>query len=137
MPAPGSDHIMQAISYEVFMTAMKKRLASGLLFLGALGLECFHAVAGGDAGLAAIDRMSELNGVALACRFDDQMRRIKQALIGNLPKQRELGARFEEGTNAAFMRFVQAGEPCPSPARFESEVNLAVEQLRQAYAQAD
>ena len=117
------------------MTAMMKGLANGLIFLGLLGLSCARAD-GLDAGLAAIDRMSELNGVALACRFDDQMRRIKQALIDNLPKQRVLGARFEEGTNAAFMRFVNAGRPCPSPAQFESEVGLAVEQLRQAYAQA-
>ena len=118
------------------MTAMTRRPLVVLLLLWLLGLSGARAEES-DPGLAAIDRMSELNGVALACRFDDQMRRIKQALIDNLPKQRVLGARFEEGTNAAFMRFVSTGRPCPSPAQFESEVGLAVEQLRQAYAQAD
>ncbi|RMG29594.1 MAG: hypothetical protein D6721_05690 [Gammaproteobacteria bacterium] len=85
---------------------------------------------------AALDRMGELNGVALACRFDDQMRRIKQALIDTLPKQRRLGARFQEKTNAAFMAFVQAGRTCPSPAGFAREVDRAVQRLEQAYAGA-
>jgi hypothetical protein len=81
----------------------------------------------------ALSRMGELNGVALACRRFEQTRRIKQALIETLPKQRELGQAFDDDTNDSFMAFVNSGKPCPSPAEFGEQVEEAVEALRQAY----
>ena len=82
----------------------------------------------------ALDKMGELNGVALACRYFDQTRRIKQALIDSLPKQRELGAAFDDRTNESFLDFANSGKPCPSPVGFAQEVEAAAQALGQAYA---
>ncbi len=81
----------------------------------------------------ALNKMGQLNGVALACREFAQSKRIKQALIDNLPKQRELGYLFDEKTNAAFLAFTAAHEPCPSPVAFSQEVGEAIEQLVKAF----
>ncbi len=86
-----------------------------------------------EAQLAAIARMGELNGIALECRFVDQVRRIKQELIARLPKQRELGAWFEEKTNASFTAFMSEGRPCPALSDFEKDLDAAVQQLDEAF----
>ena len=87
-----------------------------------------------DARQQALARMGELNGVALACRYYDQSKRIKGALIEGLPKQRELGQAFDDRTNESFLAFVKSARPCPSPAAFSEEVGRAIEALNKAYA---
>lgn len=111
---------------------MKKRVIA-LVFLMPFNI---LATAGGSADLRqqALARMGELNGVALACRYFDQTRRIKRALIEGLPKQRELGQLFDEQTNESFMAFVNSGKPCPSPAAFSGDVDQAIDSLNEAYA---
>ena len=86
-----------------------------------------------DAGQQAVAKMGELNGVALACRWFEEVRRIKRALIDNLPKQRELGEIFEDRTNQSFQGFVGSGQPCPSPAGFSAELDQAIETLEEAF----
>ena len=83
---------------------------------------------------AAITRLGELNGVALQCRYFDQTQRIKQTLVANLPKRRELGLLFEDATNKSFIAFMQQDETCPGPAAFVSQVDTAVSSLEAAYA---
>ena len=83
--------------------------------------------------IQAVKEMGNLNGVALNCRFFDQAKRIKQIMIDNLPKQRELGQIFEDETNASFLRFTRAAKPCPSPVEFAEHVGEAEEALKQAF----
>ena len=78
--------------------------------------------------------MGELNGIALQCRYDDQVRRIKMVLVINLPKQRALGEWFETSTNQSFMDFMAKDKTCPSAGSFALEVDKAVEQLQAAFA---
>ena len=86
------------------------------------------------AGLAAVEELGRLNGIALNCRYFDQVKRIKRILIDNLPKRRELGQTFEDRTDASFKAFIQSGAACPSPAAFSDEVAKAGENLRKTFA---
>lgn len=83
---------------------------------------------------AAITRLGELNGVALQCRYFEQMQRIKQVLVANLPKRRELGLLFEDATNKSFMAFMQQDAACPGSADLVSQVDAAVVDLESAFA---
>ena len=86
------------------------------------------------AGLAAVEELGRLNGIALNCRYFDQVKRIKQILIDNLPKRRELGQVFEEKTDASFKEFIQSGAACPSPVAFASDVGKAGDELARVFA---
>ncbi len=87
-----------------------------------------------DSQLNAIARMGELNGIALQCRFLDQMRRIKQVLIKNLPKQRALGAWFEEKTHESFMDFMKKDSACPGLIEFDRDLDTAAKQVEEAFS---
>ncbi|WP_456372733.1 hypothetical protein [Thiolapillus sp.] len=85
------------------------------------------------AGLAAVEELGRLNGIALNCRYFDQVRNIKQTLIDRLPKRRELGQIFEQKTDESFKAFIQSGSACPSPATFAAEVDKATHTLAEIY----
>ena len=87
-----------------------------------------------DDRLQAIARMGELNGVALQCRYLDQMRRIKQVLIRHLPKERALGEWFEKTTQDAFMSFMQENRECPGLIEFERDLDAASERIAEVFA---
>ncbi|HID44530.1 MAG TPA: hypothetical protein EYP34_02075 [Chromatiaceae bacterium] len=87
-----------------------------------------------DSQIQVVKEMGSLNGVALHCRYFEQVKRIKQILIDSLPKQRELGQVFEDETNASFLRFSKSGKPCPSPAEFAVHVAEAGEMLEQTFS---
>jgi hypothetical protein len=84
------------------------------------------AQAASDSQLDSIAEMGRLNGIALQCRYVTQVQQIKQALVLNLPKQRALGAWFEEKTNASFMSFMSTNASCPSATEFMQEVNASI-----------
>ncbi len=84
------------------------------------------AQAASDSQLASIADLGRLNGIALQCRYTTQMQQIKQALVLNLPKQRALGAWFEEKTNVSFMSFMSTNASCPSATEFMQEVNASI-----------
>jgi len=87
-----------------------------------------------DARLQAIARMGQLNGIALQCRYLDQMRRIKQVLIKNLPKERALGEWFEKTTQDAFMDFMQNDRACPGLIEFENDLDRASRQIEEVFS---
>lgn len=91
------------------------------------------ANANSDGQLAAIGNLGKLNGVALQCRYLDQMRRIKQVLVLNLPKKRELGLHFEQTTNASFLAFMNEQSDCPDVSAFVSQIDDAVTELETAF----
>lgn len=78
-------------------------------------------------------RLGELNGVALQCGYAAEMRRMKTALIGAVPKVSQLGQLFEEATQKSFMAMVEKRQPCPNLAPFHGEVDRAVTALQQAF----
>ncbi len=83
--------------------------------------------------LDSISKLGELNATALQCSYVEQMQRIKQALILNLPKQRALGDWFENSTNTAFLSFISGGNNCGSLAIFTLKVDEAVIELENVF----
>jgi hypothetical protein len=90
--------------------------------------------AAGDERLAAIKRLGEINGVALNCGAFDETRRMKQALVMSLPKQRQLGELFDYETNRSFNAFIQAEDRCPASSVLGQRVDQAIRALEAVYA---
>ncbi|MFW6093933.1 MAG: hypothetical protein ACODAC_08170 [Pseudomonadota bacterium] len=91
------------------------------------------AAADSNAGDQAIHDLGAINGVALQCGYIDQVRRMKRAIIDNVPKTREKGRIFEEATNKGFLDFIDAKRPCPTEVTVESRVDEAVKVLEEAF----
>lgn len=87
-----------------------------------------------DAQYAAVRALGALNGVALQCKYVDEIRRMKAAVVDNAPKERSFGIAFDESTNDAFLAFIREGGICPGPAGFSEQVDAGVEELRRAFA---
>ncbi|MCB1801476.1 MAG: hypothetical protein KDI82_07305 [Gammaproteobacteria bacterium] len=81
----------------------------------------------------AVGALGELNGVALQCRFLDQVRRMKGAVVAYAPKERSYGLAFDEATNTAFLAFARRNDSCPVRAEFEQEVGRRIEHMAQIF----
>lgn len=97
-------------------------LLSSLLWLS-------PASAATESQLAVIASLGELNGIALQCRYTEQMQRIKLSLVLHLPKQRALGEWFEHTTNQSFMNFMNNNSTCPDSTAFVQQIDNAVNVL--------
>lgn len=93
------------------------------------------ATAGGaaDARYTAVQALGELNGVALQCRYIDQVRRMKAAVVAYAPKERSFGLAFDEATNDAFLAFARRGDACPAADGFTRQVGHRIDALRDAF----
>ncbi len=88
-----------------------------------------------DSQQQVISSIGKLNGIALQCRYIDQVKRIKMALVESLPKQRMLGEWFEQSTNASFMEFMEKDQVCPAAQLFQLEVDAAIENIKSEFSQ--
>lgn len=109
---------------------MRAKLYAGLFCL-ALSLP-LSAAEPTDARYAAVSALGALNGIALQCRYLDQVRRMKTAIVTNVPKERSFGLAFDEATNDAFMAFIRNGDTCPPHEALERRVGHAVDGLVEA-----
>ncbi len=89
-----------------------------------------------DSQFQTIRTLGMLNGVALHCGYLEQTRRMKRALIENLPKRQALGQGFDDVTNESFLLFLEQRQRCPGPATFAAQVDEAIEALKQAFPAA-
>ncbi len=83
--------------------------------------------------LEAISELGRLNGIALQCRYIEQMQKIKLVLVHNLPKQRALGDWFEQKTNTSYMDFMSASQNCPAPAEYDQLLATAIDRLESVF----
>ena len=83
--------------------------------------------------LAVIERLGGLNGIALHCKALAETRRMKRALVLNLPKRRQLGELFDRETNRSFMNLIQTNGSCPSAATLQQQVDTAISALEEVY----
>lgn len=81
----------------------------------------------------SIEAMGDLNGVALICRYSDEAKRLKLAMIETLPKVREYGALFDSQTNLSFLAFTKQKQPCPSTDDFANDVDGAIAGLKSVF----
>ncbi len=87
-----------------------------------------------DPRYQAVDALGELNGLALQCKYIDQVRRMKAAVVDNAPKERSFGLAFDQATNRAFLEFNRAGGSCPGPDLMARRVDAAIETVRSVFA---
>lgn len=110
-----------------------KIIKSTVMFLTLL--LCLNtSFAASDQQLASISKLGQLNGIALQCGYLPQVQKIKQSLVLNLPKLRELGEWFEYQTNNSFMEFIKSNADCPEPTLFSGQVQLAITKLENEFA---
>lgn len=95
-----------------------------------------RAAAISDSQYAAIRDLGLLNGVALHCKYLDQMRRMKRALVETLPKRRALGDAFEIATNESFLKFIDEKAACPEKDSFTARVDVQIQVLQEAFSGA-
>ena len=103
----------------------------GGLFLMALSTMAPAAL---DERHAAIDRLGELNGIALQCRYIDQVRRMKAAVVQHAPKQRSYGLAFDQATNRAFLAFIEQQGACPTEEALARDVGHRIDAIRAAFS---
>ena len=87
-----------------------------------------------DPRYRAIKDLGALNGVALQCRYIDQVRRMKQAVVANAPKERSFGLAFDESTNRAFLAFTAEQAACPSGESFARQVGHQIDEVEAVFA---
>lgn len=104
-----------------------------LLFLLLLGLPA-HAFT--DEQNQSIEQMGRLNGIALSCRYFDQVKHIKKALVEALPKRRELGRAFEAVTDQTYREFIANKSTCPTAEAFAADVEMTIQTLKQRFSSA-
>jgi hypothetical protein len=111
---------------------MQTRSVAVLLALS-LGAATF-ASAAEDPRYAAVAALGELNGVALQCKYLDQVRRMKAAVVAHAPKERSFGLAFDEATNKAFLAFARTAASCPAHAVFETAVGERIATMQEVFA---
>jgi len=82
-----------------------------------------------DSRYTAVMALGSLNGVALQCKYLDQVRRMKAAIVTNVPKERSFGLAFDEATNEAFLAFLRSGDTCPPHETLQRSVGHAIDDL--------
>ncbi len=93
----------------------------------------FQVGAATEEQLNSIKRIGQLNGVALQCKFFQEARRMKLALVAALPKRRQLGQTFDDSTNESFLEFIKNKSECPEKQQFILKVDAAVADLNKAF----
>lgn len=111
------------------------RSGIALLTTATIALFALPALAMPDAERLSIEAMGDLNGVALICRNPDETKRLKLAMIENLPKVREYGELFDSQTNVSYLDFIKQKSTCPERTAFSVEVDTAIAELKTVFNQ--
>ncbi|MBF0455869.1 MAG: hypothetical protein HQL72_13770 [Magnetococcales bacterium] len=107
------------------------RVSGSLLCLVLLlGAATFSSSAQAEEADKVIEALGAVNGVALHCNRPNQVRKIKGAMVGLVPKLPEYRESFFSATNDAFLRAARTQESCPDPIAFRATVQHAIDQLQ-------
>ncbi len=109
-----------------------KVLRCGVMFLALTAAATVSA--SDDARYQAVSALGELNGVALQCKYLDQVRRMKAAVVDHAPKERSFGLAFDQATNDSFLAFVRSGVGCPPHESLERQVGHQIDRMAEAFA---
>jgi len=104
-----------------------------VLFVSAAGADAPGAAAPGaaaptrdpEAGLQAVVRLGEANGLALACGAKEAAARAKQLMLLHAPRSSRFGVAFEQSTQSGYLGQVKGSAPCPSAA----EISVRIESI--------
>ncbi len=111
--------------------ALPHRVAGAIL---AFALSVPAIGADQDPRYLAVQQLGALNGVALQCKYLDQVRRMKAAVVAHAPKERSFGLAFDEATNDAFLAFIKDNASCPTHDALERQVGHQIDAVAAAFA---
>ena len=118
----------------VALVAAGKAIMLARVSVVCLGLGLAAVVsAEGDPRYQAVADLGELNGIALQCKYLDQVRSMKAAVVANAPKERSFGLAFDQATNDAFLAFIQNDDACPLHDDFERRVGHQIDRTAAAF----
>lgn len=105
-----------------------------LLALLLAGLSGFSHAAGtpGAELQQSVSALGQLNGIALACQQMALSARLREILINEAPKEREIGELYEQATQTAFLAQGQEGKSCPDSKAFAVQIDDARTTLRKS-----
>lgn len=109
-----------------------KRLSP--LLAGVLLLLAYSARATDDPRYLSVQALGALNGIALQCKYIDQVRRMKSAVVATAPKERSFGLAFDQATNDAYLVAIRSGQACPGPAGFATQVDESIQAMQRAFS---
>ncbi len=87
-----------------------------------------------EAQYSAIQKLGQLNGIALNCGYLAETQRMKKSLVMALPKVRQFGEAFDIETNKAFLKFIEERSICPEEKQLSVEVDTAIIELDAVFA---
>ena len=93
-----------------------------------------QAAADAQATYDAIKHLGTLNGVALQCKYLDEVNRLKEAVVANAPKERSYGLAFDQATNDSFLAFLSGRKTCPGKTGFSDTVDAAIAETEQVFS---
>ncbi len=86
-----------------------------------------------ESQMRAVEKLGQLNGVALSCHNLAATRRMKLALIDAVPKERYLGELFDDVSNDSFLVFQQERKLCPIKSEYNAELDEALAELHRLF----
>lgn len=101
-----------------------------LMVLGVTHLLMNPALAQVEAGLQAIQDLSQVNGQALACQDFQAAARAKALMLAHAPKTARFGSAFEDGTQQAFLAQTRQEAPCPDSATLSARMDTLTLRLQ-------
>jgi hypothetical protein len=92
-----------------------------------------YSAAEEDPRYASIRSLGELNGIALYCKYLDQVRRMKAAIIETAPKERTFGLAFDIASNDSYLAIISKRSSCPGPAGFAEQVDERINMMKASF----
>jgi hypothetical protein len=111
---------------------MKRVLACLLFMLPLVPVQAQDASA--SPGLAEVRKLGLLNGEALACKQMALVDRIRQRIIYEAPKTREVGETFENATTERFLAIGKDETACSDARTMAERIEQASQAMRAAFA---
>ena len=112
---------------------MRLQPVRAICLLSALLLPLLATPVLADASLApAIQRLGDLNGTALACQQTALATRVRDIIIEYVPKERQMGERFEAATQQRYLAIGREAQRCPDSRSLVDAIEQARQQLLSA-----
>lgn len=112
-----------------------KRIATLLTGLALSATALAAGASAADEGLAAVEALGRVNGLALACQQPALSSRARNAVITGAPKTRGYGEAFEAATSTTFLEHGKGGA-CPDAASLNQQLAAAEARLKAAFPPA-
>ena len=84
-------------------------------------------------GEAVVTALGKANGIALFCRYSQEVEEIKNAMMAHTPKRPEYRDIFFDATNDTFLKQTRFKRACPSQAQLALTIQKQTLNLKEAF----